>query len=152
MCIQSPRTMLCFYLGIECFPVRPHSSYFLVETWYGVHLLASCLALLHSPLAVPTSPALGLDFSWFCSLHMLCLMEVCEMLLWHCLISICLYTGALAYCKCCLQQQFKGLCRAGETLHSGGLCAVDNRPATCLMKIVRRQICRFASPHSDIIS
>ena len=36
-CIQSPWTMLCFYLGTECFPVRPLSSHFLVGPWYGVY-------------------------------------------------------------------------------------------------------------------
>ena len=74
------------------------------------------------------------------------------MLLQHYSITACLYIGALAYCICCLQQQFKGFCRAGETMHSGGLCAVDNKPVTCLMKVVMRQICRFSSPHSDTTS
>ena len=109
--------------------------------------------LLHNPLAVPTSPAVGHDFSWCCfSLHILYLMGVCDMLLQHYSISVCLYTGALAYCICCLQQQFQGFCRAGETMHSGGRCVVDNRPVTCLMKVVRTQICRFASLHSDTMS
>ena len=155
MCIQSPWTKLCFYLGIECFPVRPRSSHFLVETWYGEHLLASCKCTGHSCTAHSYClPALlWRDFSWSCSsLHILYLMGVCDMQLWHYSISICLYTGALAYCKCHLQQQFKGLCWAGETMHSGGLCAADNRPVTCLMKVVRRQICRFASPPSDTMS
>ena len=48
------------------------------------------------------------------------------MLLQHYSISVCLYTGALAYYICHLQKQFERLCRAGETIHSGGLCAVDN--------------------------
>ena len=80
--------------------------------------------LLHNPLAVPTSPAVGHDFSWCCfSLHILYLMGVCDMLLRHYSISVCLYTGALAYCICRLQQQFKGESRAGETMHSGGMCS-----------------------------
>ena len=80
--------------------------------------------LLHNPLAVPTSPAVGHDFSWCCSsLHILYLMGVCDMLLRHYSVSVCLYTGALAYCICRLQQQFKGLGRAGETMHSGGMCS-----------------------------
>ena len=84
--------------------------------------------LLHSPLAVPTSPAVGHDFSWCCSsLHILYLMGVCDMLLRHYSISVCLYTGALAYCICHVQQQFKGLCGTGETTHSGGLCAVTDQ-------------------------
>ena len=36
--------------------------------------------------------------SVLCLLHILCLMGVCEMLLWNCSVSICLYTGALVYC------------------------------------------------------
>ena len=67
-------------------------------------------------------------------------------------ISVCLYPGALCLLHMSLRQQFKGLCRAGETMHSGGMCAVDNRPVTCLMKVVRREICRFALPHSDTMS
>ena len=59
-------------------------------------------------------------------LHILCLSGVCEMLFWYYSISICLYIGALAYCICHLQKQFERLYRAGETMHSGGLCAVDN--------------------------
>ena len=114
-----------------------------LPAWHCCRACLQCLPALLSDMISPDSVHL---------LHMLCSMEVCEMLLWHCLISICLYTGALAYCKCSLQQQFKGLCRDGETLHSGGLCAVDNRPVTCLMKVVRRQICRFVSPHSDTMS
>ena len=85
-------------------------------------------------------------------LHILCLMGVCDMLLGHDSIGICLYAGALAYCVCRLQQQFKGLCRAGETTRSGGLCAAGNRPVTCLMRVARMQICGFASPHSDTMS
>ena len=34
--LWSPWAMLCFYLGVGCFPVRPLSSCFLVETWYRV--------------------------------------------------------------------------------------------------------------------
>ena len=155
MCIQSPWIMLCFYLRIEYFPVRPHSSHFLVETWYGEHLLASCKCTGHSCTAHSYClPALlWHDFSWSCSsLHILYLMGVCDMLLRHYSVSVCLYTGALAYCIYHLQQLFKRLCRAGETMHSGGLCAVGNRPVTCLMKVVRRQMWRFASPHSDTMS
>ena len=105
----------------------------------------------HGPLAAPTSPAPGRDSTGSAphSLHSLFLMGVCDMLLRHYSISVCLYTGALAYCIYRLQQQFKRLCRAGEAMHSGSLCAVGNRPITCLMKAVRRQIWRFASPHSD---
>ena len=44
MCIQSPWTMLCFYLGIDC---QTPFSHFLVETWYRVHLLASCWCAGH---------------------------------------------------------------------------------------------------------
>ena len=110
--------------------------------------------LWHSPLTVPTNPALGHDFSWLCS--SLTSHPVLDgsmyMLLGHDSVSICLYAGALAYCVCRLQQQFKGLCRAGETTRSGGLCAAGNRPVTCLMKVVRRQIWRFASPHSGTMS
>ena len=158
MCIQSPWTMLCFYWGIECFPVRPHSSHFLVETRYGAHLLASCSCTAHLCTAHRCTahsqcpPALLQNMissgSVLHLLHILCLMGVCDMLLWYYSISVCLYTGVLAYCVYLLRQQFKQLCRAGETMHSGGLCAVDNRPVTCLMKVVRRQICRLASPHS----
>ena len=105
--------------------------------------------LAHTP-AQPTrsasQPSLGCDFSWFCStLHILSLMGGCDMLLWYYSVSVCLYTSALAYRICHLEQQFKGLWRARETMHSGGLCAGDNRPVTCLMKVVRRQICGLAS-------
>ena len=47
-----------------------------------------------------------------------------------------LFTAYVAY-----SSSLRGLCRAGETMHSGGLYAVDNRPVTCLRKVVRRQIC-----------
>ena len=59
--IQNPWAMFCFYLRIECFPVRQLSSHFLVETWCGVHPLASYSAhdTPASPLTVPTSPALS---------------------------------------------------------------------------------------------
>ena len=91
MCIRSPWTKLCFYLGTECLPVRPRSSHFLVETWYGVHLLASCWCTGRSCTAhLHCLPALlWHDFSWFCSsLHILYLMGVCDMLLWHYSISV----------------------------------------------------------------
>ena len=55
MCLQSPWTMLCFYLGVECFPVRPLSSCFLVETWYRVHLLLP--ANVQDTAAQPTCSA-----------------------------------------------------------------------------------------------
>ena len=157
MCIQSPWTMLCFYWGIERFPVRPRSSHFLVETPYGVHVLASCSCIGHHCTAhSQRRPALLQDVSSPGSVphlcHILCLTGLCDMLLQHHSISVCLYTGALAYCIYHLQQLFKRLFRAGETMHSGGLGAVGNRPVTCLMKVVRRQIWRFASPHSDTIS
>ena len=157
MCIQNPWTMLCFYWGIEHFPVRPRSSHFLVGTCYRVHLLASCSCTGHHCTAHSQClPALLQDMISPGSvphlLHILCLMGVCDMLLRHYSISVCLYTGALAYCIYHLQQLFKRLCRAGGTMHSGGLCAVGNRPVTCLMKVVRRQMWRFASPHSDTMS
>ena len=149
--------MLCFYLGIEYFAVRPHSSHFLVETRYGEHVLASCSCIGHRCTAhSQRRPALLQDVSSPGSVphlcHILCLTGLCDMLLQHHSISVCLYTGALAYCICQLQPQFKGLGSAGGTMHSGGLCPVDNRTVTCLMKVVRRQICRFASPHSGTMS
>ena len=145
MCIQRPWTMLCFYWGIERFPVRPRSTHFLVETRYGEHVLASCSCIGHRCTAhSQRRPALLQDVISPGSVphlrHILCLMGVCDMLLGHYSISICLYAGTLAYCICRLQQQFKGLCRAGETMHSGGLWAVGNRPVTCLMKVVRRHL------------
>ena len=67
--------------------------------------------------------------SVLCLLHILCLMGVCEMLLWHYSVSICLYTGALVYWS-----------------------VYCNRPVTCFTEVVRRQIWKFASPHSDTMS
>ena len=117
MCIQNPWTMLCFYWGIEHFPVRPRSSHFLVGTCYRVHLLASCSCTGHHCTAHSQClPALLQDMISPGSvphlLHILCLMGVCDMLLRHYSISVCLYTGALAYCIYHLQQLFKRLCRA----------------------------------------
>ena len=142
-----------FLLRGRTFPCQAQFFYFMVETWCGASLgfLLTHRMPWHGPLAAPTSPAPGRDSTGSAphSLHSLFLMGVCDMLLRHYSISICLYTGALAYCIYRLQQQFKRLCRAGEAMHSGELCAVGNRPITCLMKAVRRQIWRFASPHSD---
>ena len=84
-------------------------------------------------------------------LRVLCLMGVCDVLPRHYSVNVCLYTGALAYCICGRQPQFKGLCEAGETMPSGGLCAVDNRAATCVRKVVRRQIGRFTFPLADTV-
>ena len=108
--------------------------------------------LWHSLLTVPTNPALGHDFSWFCS--SLTSYPALDESTWTAALTpecMCLDTGAL-YCICHSHQQLNGLCRAAETMHSGGLCTVDSRPVTCLMKVVRRQIRRFASPHSDTMS
>ena len=110
----------------------------------------------HNTTAQPTDsayqPALGHDFSWFCS--SLTSYPALDESTWTAALTpecMCLDTGAL-YCICHSHQQLNGLCRAAETMHSGGLCTVDSRPVTCLMKVVRRQICRFASPHSDTMS
>ena len=156
MCIQTPWTTL-FLPRDRMSPCQtPFSSlpgrnlaWCASRDFLPVHR-ARCTARSQCPPALlqdmipPGSP-----LHW---LYTLCLMGVCEMLLRHYSIRVGLYTGALAYCMCCLQQQFKGLCRAGETMHLGGLCAVDNRPVTCLMKVVRRQIYRLASLYSDTMS
>ena len=82
----------------------------------------------------------------------LCLLGVCDVLPRHYSVSVCLYTCALAYSICGWQPQFKGLCEAGETMPSGGLCAIDNRAAMCVRKVVRRQIGSFGSAFADTMS
>ena len=83
--------------------------------------------LLNNPLSVPTSPAVGHDFSWCCSsLHILYLMGVCDILLRHYSISVCLYTGALAYCIC-HGSSLRGSAELEKPCIQEA-CAVDNRP------------------------
>ena len=116
---------LCFILSCQT-PFFPFRS---TVRSASLHVLLVCRIPLHSPLAVPTSPALGHDSpgSVLNFLHILCLIRGCETLLRHYSISICLYTGALAYCIRHVQQPFKGLCGTGETTRSGGLCAVTDQ-------------------------
>lgn len=49
------------------------------------------------------------------------------MLLPHYSVCFWLFTGAPAYCSCCLKRELEGPSRARESIHSGGLCAVGNR-------------------------
>ena len=67
---QHPTSAFSEHLILLCvlfFPVRPRSSR--LETVRSASFLVLLVRriLLHSPLALPTSPALGHDFSWFCS-------------------------------------------------------------------------------------
>ena len=117
---------------------------------------ASCKCAGHSCTAHSHahSSALGPAFSRFCSSLPSCpvlggSVKCCSDTIQSVFVFILvpLLTAYVTY-----SSSFKGLSRAQETMHSEGLCAVNNRPVTCLMKVGRTQICGFASPRSDTMS
>ena len=116
---------LCFILSCQT-PFFPFRS---TVRSASLHVLLVCRIPLHSPLAVPTSPALGHDSpgSVLNFLHILCLIRGCETLLRHYSISICLYTGALLTAYVAYSSSLRGSAELEKPCIQEA-CAVDNRP------------------------
>lgn len=140
-CVYSDSMNCCFYLGVELFFFIHLSSYFFIEPWYEMHLLASCYHVGCHCRPTPSAYqpcwrtwfllALS-EFTYFTS----CVRRECIKWCSHTFnllfffLLVCLLVTHVAYLECRGSAELEKACIQGTYVSLIDL--------TCLMKAVRR--------------